>query len=99
MNTAKHGLQKTTSTIRVHRSSVANVAYIVVGIMALAFVTLGQRASNENAACCGGDIPPARTIADPYPVFNGIAVDAESNIVVMTDGNRKSLLIYDRTAG
>src|SRR5260370_35537503 len=69
------------------------------GTMALAFVTLGQKASHQNASCCGGDIAAARTIADPYPVFNGIAVDSENNIVAMTDGNRKSLLIYDRTAG
>ena len=47
----------------------------------------------------GGDIIPVRSITDPYPVFNGIAVDSDNNIVAMTDGNRKSLLIYDRTAG
>ena len=41
---------------------------------------------------------PARIIADAYPAFNGIAVDPANNIVVMSDGNRKSLLIYDRTA-
>ncbi len=35
-------------------------------------------------------------IADPYPAFNGIAVDAANNVVVMSDPNRKSLLLYDR---
>ncbi|HYL77101.1 MAG TPA: hypothetical protein VEU96_22995 [Bryobacteraceae bacterium] len=99
MNTGKHGLTKT-SYIRVYlRSSAAKFVLIAVGTTALAFVTLGQKASEEKAGCCGGDIPAARTIADPYPVFNGIAVDASNNIVVMTDGNRKSLLLYDRTAG
>jgi len=42
------------------------------------------------------DIPAARTIADPYPAFNGIAVDPDNNLVVVSDPNRKSLLLYDR---
>src|SRR5271156_5016290 len=42
------------------------------------------------------DIPPVRSIADPYPQFNGIAVDSENGFVGMTDPNRKSLLLYDR---
>ena len=42
------------------------------------------------------DIPAARMIADPYPAFSGIAVDATNNIVVTSDPNRKSLLLYDR---
>ena len=45
-----------------------------------------------------GDIIPLREVSDPYPVFNGIAVDPENNIVAMTDVNRKSLLSYDRAA-
>src|SRR5438105_4241200 len=99
MNTDKYGLQKATHSFRVRLSSSSSqFILIAAGTMALAFVTLGQKASHQNASCCGGDIAAARTIADPYPVFNGIAVDAENNIVVMTDGNRKSLLIYDRTA-
>ncbi|HEY3134454.1 MAG TPA: hypothetical protein VGL29_00245 [Blastocatellia bacterium] len=47
----------------------------------------------------GGDIAAARCVADPYPAFNGIALDTEHNTVVMTDTNRKSLLMYDRSAG
>jgi DNA-binding beta-propeller fold protein YncE len=42
------------------------------------------------------DIPAARTIQDPYPVFNGIAVDPQNDVVVMSDSNRKSVLLYDR---
>src|SRR5216684_2892600 len=45
------------------------------------------------------DIPAARMIADPNPAFNGIAVDPGSGLVVMSDPNRKSLLLYDRTLG
>lgn len=44
------------------------------------------------------DVPAARTIQDPYPVFNGIAVDPQNDVVVMSDSNRKSVLLYDRRA-
>ena len=44
----------------------------------------------------GGDIVPLRQVSDPYPVFNGIAVDPVNNLVAMSDVNRKSLLTYDR---
>jgi hypothetical protein len=47
----------------------------------------------------GGDIAAARYIVDPHPTFNGIAVDSENNVVVMSDTNRKSVLLYDRTSG
>jgi len=47
----------------------------------------------------GGDLPPVRMVVDPYPSFNGVAVDATNDLVMMSDTNRKSLLIYDRTAG
>jgi DNA-binding beta-propeller fold protein YncE len=42
------------------------------------------------------DIPAARMVSDPYPALNGIAVDPENNVVVASDPNRKSLLLYDR---
>lgn len=47
----------------------------------------------------GGDVPPTRLVADPYPTFDGLAVDPENNVVVMSDENRSGLLIYERTAG
>ena len=47
----------------------------------------------------GGDLPPVRMVVDPYPSFNGVAVDTTNDLVMMSDTNRKSLLIYDRTAG
>ena len=78
------------------------VLVIILGAAAALFTSFGQKAPSKNEDCCApvaSDITPARTIADPYPVFNGIAVDAENNVVVTTDGNRKSLLIYSRTAG
>jgi DNA-binding beta-propeller fold protein YncE len=47
----------------------------------------------------GGDTPPVRMVVDPYPSFNGVAVDTTNDLVMMSDTNRKSLLVYDRTAG
>jgi len=47
----------------------------------------------------GGDLPPVRMVVDPYPSFNGVVVDTTNDLVMMSDTNRKSLLIYDRTAG
>ncbi|MEM2041771.1 MAG: hypothetical protein QW410_00250 [Nitrososphaerota archaeon] len=46
----------------------------------------------------GGDIRPARVIFDPYPIANGIAVDVENDLVVVSDVNRKGILVFDRTA-
>jgi len=47
----------------------------------------------------GGELPPLRYVVDPYPTFNGIAIDAKNNRVVMSDENRKSVLTYDRASG
>jgi DNA-binding beta-propeller fold protein YncE len=47
----------------------------------------------------GGDIPPLRMVVDPYPSFNGVAVDPTNDLVLMSDTNRKSLLVYDRMTG
>ncbi|HEX9369342.1 MAG TPA: hypothetical protein VF921_22105 [Vicinamibacterales bacterium] len=45
------------------------------------------------------DLPPVRMVVDPYPSFNGVAVDTVTDTVMMSDTNRKSLLLYPRTAG
>lgn len=42
------------------------------------------------------DVTPVRSIVDLFPSFNGIAVDPVNDRVVMSDSNRKSLLLYDR---
>src|SRR5467141_2693626 len=47
----------------------------------------------------GGDLPPVRMVVDPYPSFNGVAVDATNALVMMSDTNRRSLLLYVRSAG
>src|SRR5437870_2913323 len=46
-----------------------------------------------------GDMPPLRLVVDPYPSFNGVAVDTANDLVLMSDTNRKSLLLYGRTSG
>ena len=57
-------------------------------------ITIPQSSNSE-----GGDLPPVRMVVDPYPSFNGVAVDPTNDLVLMSDTNRKSLLVYDRTAG
>ena len=55
-------------------------------------------AQENHPAQAGGDIIPLRQVSDPYPVFNGIAVDPINNVVAMSDVNRKSLMSYNRAA-
>jgi len=45
----------------------------------------------------GGDIRPAKIILDPYPIINGIAVDPENDLVVVTDVNKKGIMMFDRS--
>jgi len=47
----------------------------------------------------GGLIPPVRSVSDPFPTFDGIALDPENDRVIFSDENRHSLLVYNRTAG
>ena len=53
----------------------------------------------ETPASLGGDLPPLRLVSDPYPTFNGIALDPGNNRILMSDENRKSVLVYDRAGG
>src|SRR5437870_5359503 len=46
----------------------------------------------------GGVIPPIRSVSDPFPTFDGIALDTENDRVIFSDENRHSLLVYERTA-
>ncbi len=47
----------------------------------------------------GGNIAPTAAIMDPWPTFDGIAVDGENGIVAMSDENRHGILIYDAASG
>jgi DNA-binding beta-propeller fold protein YncE len=77
----------------------------IFGIVIVAFAMAshrthaGQQAQENDSKPDRADIQPVRVIADPYPAFNGIAVDPANNIVAMTDPNRKSLLSYDSRQG
>jgi DNA-binding beta-propeller fold protein YncE len=50
-------------------------------------------------ATIGGNIPPTEAVLDPWPTYDGLAVDGENGIVAMSDENRHGLLIYDRAMG
>jgi DNA-binding beta-propeller fold protein YncE len=58
-----------------------------------------EKAVESNADPMGGELPPIRMVSDPYPTFNGISLDPANNRVAMSDENRKSVLVYDRTGG
>ncbi len=47
----------------------------------------------------GGLIDPIRSVSDPFPTFDGLALDPVNDRVIFSDENRHSLLVYDRTAG
>jgi DNA-binding beta-propeller fold protein YncE len=47
----------------------------------------------------GGNIPPITAVMDPWPTYDGIAVDGENGVVAMSDENRHGLLIYDAASG
>jgi len=67
------------------------------GVVATAAL-LALYAQEKQSKPAGGDIIPLRQVSDPYPVFNGIAIDPANNLVAMSDVNRKSLLSYPRSA-
>lgn len=47
----------------------------------------------------GGNVEPLRLVYDPYPTYDGLAVDSENGVVMMTDENRSGVLTYDLTSG
>jgi DNA-binding beta-propeller fold protein YncE len=57
------------------------------------------RLTVPTASDTSADLPPVRMVVDPYPSFNGVVVDPASDLVLMSDTNRKSLLLYPRLAG
>ena len=71
-----------------------------VALAALQSPSLGGVAADDwppNAIV--GLVPPIRSVADPFPTFDGIALDTENDRVILSDENRHSMLVYDRTAG
>ena len=47
----------------------------------------------------GGDVMPIRTVFDPYPTFDGVAVDPEVGRAFFSDPALSSLISYDVTQG
>ena len=47
----------------------------------------------------GGDVMPLRTVFDPYPTFDAVAVDPESGRAFFTDSSLSSLISYATAAG
>jgi DNA-binding beta-propeller fold protein YncE len=50
-------------------------------------------------APAGGDIAPARSVADAYPSLHSVAVDPDANQVAVSDSNRGAIFFYNRSAG
>jgi DNA-binding beta-propeller fold protein YncE len=47
----------------------------------------------------GGLMTPLRAVYDPFPTFDGVALDTENDRVIFSDENRHAMLVYDRKAG
>jgi len=75
------------------------ICLIPDGVDGPGFSRTEQIAIPKSSNADGGDLPPVRMVVDPYPSFNGVVVDATNDLVMMSDTNRKSLLVYDRTVG
>jgi DNA-binding beta-propeller fold protein YncE len=54
--------------------------------------------SQAETAPAGGDIAPARSVADAYASLHSVAVDPDANQVVVSDSNRGAIFFYDRSA-
>src|SRR5487761_15044 len=55
--------------------------------------------SPAETAPVGGDIAPARSVADAYASLHSVAVDPDANQVMVSDSNRGAIFFYDRSAG
>ncbi len=86
-------------------SRTAVLILAIVTLIALGASSVAQNASGKPETSASGvktiplAVAPIRSVLDPYPTFDGLAVDAVNGRVVFSDENRHSLLIYDRTAG
>jgi DNA-binding beta-propeller fold protein YncE len=76
-----------------------SVGLILASVLLAGAITTPPVVEENDTRPAPADIPPVRTIADPYPEYNGIAVDPENGFVGVTDPNRKSLLLYDGKRG
>ncbi len=82
-----------------NRKAAGACAFVFAFVATISALSQTAPQENKSAKPAVEDIPSVRMIADPYPAFNGIAVDAGNGLVAMSDPNRKSLLLYDRMRG
>jgi len=82
-----------------NRKAAGACAFVFAFVATIGALSQTAPQENKSAKPAVEDIPSVRMIADPYPAFNGIAVDAGNGLVAMSDPNRKSLLLYDRMRG
>src|SRR5262249_15828417 len=66
----------------------------IILALAGAGITIGLISAQERRPIVL-DRAPVRMVQDPYPTFNGIAMDSERGEIIMADDNRSSLLAYD----
>ena len=59
----------------------------------------GADGTGIQTAPAGGDIAPARSVADAYPSLHSVAVDPDANQVAVSDSNRGAIFFYNRSAG
>ena len=74
-------------------------AYAETSAMLQDYGSLPVPADWPGKGVLGGDVPPVQIVTDPHPTFDGIAIDPENGVVVMSDENRASMMMYDVTAG
>jgi DNA-binding beta-propeller fold protein YncE len=68
------------------------------------YTCMGETALQEGTGpiskgMLGGDVQPVRSVIDPFPTFNGIALNPFASKVLFSDENRKSILVYNRASG
>src|SRR5712691_9392353 len=68
-------------------------ASLVIGIYGVA---RAAQSRSEDRKPISIDRAPQRVIKDPYPSFSAVAINAEENMLVVTDENLFQVLEYDR---
>jgi len=82
------------SGIRFSIKQLVFVMFTVAWAMSFRMTSAQEARSSEKTRPIVLDKAPVRIIQDPYPVFNGIAMDVERGEVLMSDDNRGSVLAY-----
>lgn len=68
----------------------------LLSLVCAGLVVIAYAQGREDARTTVIDRAPLRMIKDPYPSFSAVAVDSQSNALVVTDENLFQILEYDR---